>query len=146
MQPTRRSNLFLLELMIAILLFCLAATICVQVFVKSHTIQEESTELNRAVLASASVAEILRSQDTSYPVFPEEFSPEQIDANTFCMYFDETWAPASSSDARYTLLLDMQQEDTMLVGAITVYRNTHADTPIYTLTVKKYIPKEENRK
>ena len=37
--PAKRSSLFLLELMIAILFFCLASAVCVQIFVKAHTIQ-----------------------------------------------------------------------------------------------------------
>ena len=36
--PAKRSSLFLLELMIAILFFCLASAVCVQIFVKAHTI------------------------------------------------------------------------------------------------------------
>lgn len=33
--PAKRSSLFLLELMIAILFFCLASAVCVQIFVKA---------------------------------------------------------------------------------------------------------------
>ena len=44
--PAKRSSLFLLELMIAILFFCLASAVCVQIFVKAHTISRETEELN----------------------------------------------------------------------------------------------------
>ena len=35
--PAKRSSLFLLELMIAILFFCLASAVCVQIFVEAQT-------------------------------------------------------------------------------------------------------------
>lgn len=47
--PAKRSSLFLLELMIAILFFCLASAVCVQIFVKAHTISRETQELNTAL-------------------------------------------------------------------------------------------------
>ena len=40
---------FLLELMIAILFFCLASAVCVQIFVKAHTTSRETQELNTAL-------------------------------------------------------------------------------------------------
>ena len=62
-QPTRRSSLFLMELIIAILFFSLAATVCVRFFVKSYTLEQESQKLNHAVNAATSVAEIFRNQE-----------------------------------------------------------------------------------
>ena len=47
--PAKRSSLFLLELMIAILFFCLASAVCVQIFVKAHTTSRETQELNTAL-------------------------------------------------------------------------------------------------
>lgn len=47
--PAKRSSLFLLELMIAILFFCLASAVCVQIFVKAHTTSRGTQELNTAL-------------------------------------------------------------------------------------------------
>ena len=47
--PAKRSSLFLLDLMIAILFFCLASAVCVQIFVKAHTTSRETQELNTAL-------------------------------------------------------------------------------------------------
>ena len=45
----RRSGVFLLELMISILFFCIAAAVGLQLFVKSHCISEDAGNMNMAV-------------------------------------------------------------------------------------------------
>lgn len=54
----RKAGLFLMELIIAILFFSLAATICIQLFVKSHMISERSIALNHSILLAQNTAEI----------------------------------------------------------------------------------------
>ena len=54
----RKTGLFLMELIIAILFFSLAATICIQLFVKSHMISEHSIVLNHSILLAQNTAEI----------------------------------------------------------------------------------------
>ncbi|WP_337663590.1 hypothetical protein [Suilimivivens sp.] len=54
----RKTSLFLMELIIAILFFSLAATICIQLFVKSHMISERSIALNHSILLAQNTAEI----------------------------------------------------------------------------------------
>lgn len=56
-----RSGMLLLELMMAILIFSLAAAVCIQVFLKAHDLSQRAQELSRAVNACASAAETLRS-------------------------------------------------------------------------------------
>jgi len=55
------SGLFLIELMLAILIFALAAAICLRIFVTADYISTESIQLNRAVLAAQSSAEAFKA-------------------------------------------------------------------------------------
>ena len=57
-QPTKRSTLFLMELILAIFIFSLTSTVCIRIFVKSHTLERESINRNHAVMVSTSIAEI----------------------------------------------------------------------------------------
>ena len=91
MQPSRRSSLFLLELMIAILLFILSAAICIQVFVKAHTIEVKSTSLNEAVLASESVAEIFRSEEDFEMLLSDTLQADKLADDRFQIYYDKNW-------------------------------------------------------
>lgn len=147
MKPTRRSSLFLMELMLAILLFSLAAAICVQVFVKSHMISERSTNLNHAVLASTSVAEIFRSNADSAEILSREYPFSETKDDITYIYYDKNWAPTNSADACYILSIELGQEYHLLVENISVYEasayeNKTKDAPIYTLEVKKYMTEE----
>ena len=63
-QISRRSSLFLLELIIAIAFFSIAAAVCVQFFAKSHDLEQESSRLNHAVHLATSAAEEFRYYDT----------------------------------------------------------------------------------
>ena len=54
----RKTGLFLMELIIAILFFSLAAAICIQLFVKSHMISERSIALNHSILLAQNTTEI----------------------------------------------------------------------------------------
>ena len=47
--PAKRSSLFLLELIIAILFFSLTSAVCVQFFARAHQISRQTQELNAAL-------------------------------------------------------------------------------------------------
>jgi len=55
------SGLFLIELMLAILIFAIAAAICLRIFVTANHISTESTTLNHAVIAAQSGAECFKA-------------------------------------------------------------------------------------
>lgn len=143
MKPTRRSTLFLMELMLAILLFCLAATVCVQVFVKSHMLEKESTVLNQAVFASTSVAEIFRSSDDYEELLLAEFPHAVSEDGSYLISYDDNFSPVTS-DGSYCLKFVTDTEDDFINGHIYVYSAIDDSTLIYELEVKKYHPKEEN--
>lgn len=52
-----KSGLFLMELILAIFFFSVAAAICVRLFVTSHELSRESVRLNHAVTMAESIAE-----------------------------------------------------------------------------------------
>lgn len=52
-----KSGLFLMELILAIFFFSIAAAICVRLFVTSHQLSRESVQLNHAVTMAESIAE-----------------------------------------------------------------------------------------
>lgn len=54
---SRGSSLFLLELMISIVFFAIAAAGCVQVFAKAHTLSTEAEKLDQAVSIAQSLIE-----------------------------------------------------------------------------------------
>ena len=139
-QPARRSSLFLMELIIAILFFSLAATICVRIFVKSHALEQESVDLNHAVNAATSVAEIFRSQENVYSVLQEHFPTGELAENAYHIFYDTDWNLCGASDADYIVTLHTKPSAPFLLGTVDV---THGENALYQLDLKKYMAQEE---
>ena len=140
-KPAKRSSLFLLELIIAILFFCLASAVCVRFFVKSHLIERDTTALNHAANYASSVAEMVRSSE-DLPAclkeqFPEGASRQEGD---YMIYFNHDWNTCSEDDAAYSLNLSYKQADNFLLGRIVVSDSQESEE-IYSLEVKKYLQK-----
>lgn len=138
-QPTRRSSLFLMELLIAIFFFSLAAAVCVRLFVKSYTLEQESQNLNRAVNAASSVAELFRNQDQPLPLLLEEYPQGEAHENAYVIYYDNDWILCNSSHAVYKVYIKTEDSSPFIIGNITV---TEHESNIYELTIKKYMEKE----
>lgn len=86
----RKTGLFLMELIIAILFFSLAATICIQLFVKSHMISERSIALNHSILLAQNTAEIF---------YATNGDPEKMASLLGCGESSGTAAVADSDNA-----------------------------------------------
>lgn len=84
--PAKRSSLFLLELMIAILFFCLASVVCVQIFVKAHTTSRETQELNTALEKVSGYTEL--------------FLADALMEDTE-VFYDASWQECSKDEASY---------------------------------------------
>ncbi len=52
-----KSGIFLMELILSILFFSIAAAVCVKLFVTSHQLSDRSVNLNHAVAMAESIAE-----------------------------------------------------------------------------------------
>lgn len=95
------SGSLLLELMLAILIFALAASVCVQAFVKAHQMSAQAQALSEGVQHASNAAEILRwapDPDTAmaqlkgaYPQLEVEppFAQAQIQGRTLEISWEE---------------------------------------------------------
>lgn len=54
---TSKSGIFLMELILSILFFSIAAAVCVKLFVTAHRLSDQSVNLNHAVAMAESIAE-----------------------------------------------------------------------------------------
>ena len=138
-KPARRSSLFLLELLIAILFFSLSAAVCVRIFVKSYTLELESADLNYAVHASTSIAEILYHHETPVEYLKDTYPLADFDKNSICIYYDTDWQPSNIENSAYILELTLNDSTTYLIGQIEVSKT---DQVLYTLTIEKYMGME----
>ena len=105
--PAKRSSLFLLELMIAILFFCLAFAVCVQIFVKAHTISRETQELNTALEKVSGYTEL--------------FLADALTEDTE-VFYDADWQECSKDEASYEIVIRVEPDGKLLHGTFTVQR------------------------
>ena len=127
--PAKRSSLFLLELMIAILFFCLASAVCVQIFVKAHTTSRGTQELNTALEKVSGFSEVFLAGDSFSALLPEDASvSENADGSAeYLVFYDENWQLCSSSDATYEIQIRIDPQGALLHGSFTARSASDAD-------------------
>ena len=81
----RTSSLFLLELIFSILFFSVASAICIQIFVRAHTLSRDARALHTAVSACSDAAEIGSNAGTAADA-AEKLAAEGISARVIDMH------------------------------------------------------------
>lgn len=135
-----KSGLFLMELVLAILLFALSSAVCMQIFVKAHTISKETQELNRCVTICANAAELFYGTDGDFRVMCENLDPTKLGDSTegrLLIYFTEDFENCTSKKAKYSLTVIKNNEDNLRRSSI-VFEDREADKVLYSLNCSKF--------
>jgi len=82
------SGMFLIELMLGIMIFAVAAAICLKIFVTANQISDGSTELNRAVIAAQSTAECFKASGGDLSETAKLLGENFTSGETLTMHFD----------------------------------------------------------
>ena len=122
-RESSKSSLFLLELMISIVFFALAAAGCVQAFAKAHMLSQEAGRLDMAVSVAQSLA--------------EECSGSRVADNR--RYYDEQGTVCGKADGVYLAEILQTEQAGMNQIHITVMDMETQDT-LYTLQTASYLP------
>lgn len=128
-----KAPLALMEQLVMIAVFALAAVLCLQVFVVSDRLSRESEARDRAVTAAQNAAETLKSCDGDFG------SAARIRGRTegenWILDYDENWQPAEEKAAYYVKVTPTDSGHKLLGAAeITVQRAGKEET-IFTLPV-----------
>ena len=97
-----RSSLFLMEMIVTILFFSLAAAVCVKCFVSAHMMGKETYELNHAIAIATGYAEVMRGTDGDIDSIMEVF-PHAVkgDDSYIMIFYDENFEACDSDAAVY---------------------------------------------
>lgn len=131
----RSSSLFLLELIIAILFFAIASAICVQIFVKSHLLSADASQLNHAVNVTSSAA-----QTIDHAVSMEEVNDDltAVFGDDSHIYYDANWTICQEDQAVYRMAILLTENGSLVTGTITVDRLADM-SEIYSLDVTHHL-------
>lgn len=114
-QVKSRSALFLMELMAAILIFSFVSAICLRMFAKVHQMNEDTSNLDRALSQVRNVTELMKHKasptSSSIPslenFFPncilEEYPHLNTEQEMTTIYFDEDWSCCPAEYSAYCM-------------------------------------------
>lgn len=117
-----KAPLNLMEQLVMVLVFALAATVCLQVFVLSDRISRNCEARDRAVLAAQSAAEVLKGSAGNYGQAAQILGGT-VDGQQWQLYYDEEWLHTAEDTCSYSLTAVAADSGHALLGAadITVY-------------------------
>lgn len=137
----RRTNsnaLFLIELILAILFFSIASAVCIQLFVKAHTISKKSSDLTAAVTQVQSAAEIIKTYHGNVEDVINLLDATQT-GQKLTVSYDSDWSRVANDQAVYQMIIEFAEDGQLFVSEIQMVE-VNQTQPIFELEVKKYNP------
>lgn len=138
-KQAKRSEIFLLELIIVILFFCVTAAVCVRLFVKSHIISQDTKNLNMAVNQVTEVAEVFRLGADMQEFVSRQFQGYEkgTEGSLYYIYYNENWEPDEKEAAVFCLTVEIQEEGQESYGQFSM-KNMNTDQEIYAVSLEKF--------
>lgn len=122
-----QSSLFLIEVIIAVFFFAITAVVCIRIFVKSHTVSDQSHELAQGYIEADNMAQVFINsggnidQITSkYPEYAVILSQEGHYTGTLLICYDKDFNPIAHptenidetiASCAYELILTLELEN-----------------------------------
>ena len=127
-----KAPLVLMEQLLMLLVFALAAAVCIQAFALSDQLSRQCADRDQAVIAAQTTAEVLKYHHGDYAAAASDLAGVW-DGATMAISFNENWQPASGKGSYYVLVMPLETE-AMVLGAAQVMVYTAEGDCIYQLT------------
>ena len=135
-----KAPLLLMEQMVMLLVFALAAALCLQAFVKSDGISRDSADRDRAVVLVQTAAETVRAARGSTEEAAEALGLEFGQGSTMYRYYDENWNPVSGTEGAYRLTVQGIYDVPPGLGKASVIMSEADDDTLFELEVAWQVP------
>lgn len=130
-----KSSLFLMELIIALLFFSLASTVCIRLFVKAHALSARTVDQNYAVNYAQNMAEAFTGCNGDLQTLQTVLSGSLLAEDGKSLSLEQ-------NGYRADLTCDLlPQSGSTLSADIRVSRADNVNSPLYTLHVDLHIPR-----
>lgn len=121
-----KAPLSLMEQMVMILVFALAAALCLQAFVKSDAMSKDSEAQDRAAVLCQSAAEAVRACQGNFEAAAQKTGAAQYEKDSFQVFYDVDWQLSAASSPNvypfgYTLGAARQASDIPGLGKASVW-------------------------
>lgn len=138
----KRSNVFLMELILTILFFSLAAAICMQFFAGAKSLSDKTYATNKAVMIAKNVENVFTSSEDPQNELLAAYQPASLlldGQSGIIVHYDDSFIPTSAAKGVYTMEIQWSSQSdnpNMIKGSI---RFTGKDLE-YELPISKCIP------
>lgn len=132
MNRKNRSNVMMMEMIVAVFFFLLCASVCIQAFVKADLLSKRAADLNQSVLIAQSTAEIWKTEGEAGLTNRLKGLKSDSTTQTYTMMFDKKGNTADQPHAVYYAEVKFISE---LEAEVTVSKDGKT---IYTLTVSRH--------
>ncbi|MBR4670923.1 MAG: hypothetical protein IKO84_10010 [Butyrivibrio sp.] len=123
-----RSSLFLMELIIAVFFFSLAAAVCIRLFASAHLTAEKTTNLSHATVWSQNLAEAFYAKQGDVSEISKTYPTAFTTPDTVILFFDKNWnlSVDSTKDASYeAILITSKKEASEVYGDVSEYNTDY---------------------
>lgn len=104
-----KTTLVLIEQIVMVLVFLVAATVCVRMFVLSEILSKRNEATDQAVLKTQNAAELLKSSGISGYV--RETGATRTEEESWVVFYDSAWNPVTSeTQGVYALNVDYTED------------------------------------
>lgn len=135
----KRSNLFLMEMIIAILFFALASAVCMQLFAKSKLLSMETSAKNHAMIIAKSAASSFETGDGSLVSLQADYPNSNLNGSLLTVYYDKNWNICSKKNARYDMEITSKEKNpNLMLAVITIHDFDSSE--LFELTASCYQP------
>ena len=113
-----KAVVFLTELLLALMIFALCASVCAGLFAWSHRLSEQSSALSHAVIVAQSAAEAFKKNPA-----PEDVARVMggaADGGECVVYYCADWRPSGREDAAFVLRVRFRQDGALRHAGIVV--------------------------
>lgn len=135
-----KAPLALMEQMVMILVFALAAALCLQAFVQSDELSGESEARDRAVLLCQTVAESIKAEHGDLSTAAQElgitYGAYAQEEPEFSVHYNEDWTISHTREYAYVLTVREEASDDPALGkAMVTVRSAPDGTEIFGLKI-----------
>lgn len=127
-----KTPLVLMEQLVMVLVFALAAALCVQAFVLADTRSIQAERQDQALLEAQNAVETLKSCGGDYRA-AAQLCRGTWNGSIIRVFYDENWQPAASETAVYTLTVTPVDSGHALLGQAEVAVADNGGTALCTL-------------
>ncbi len=143
MKTHTRSSLFLLELIVAILFFALSAVVCIQLFVYSDGLGNESEDRNLAVTQGQRVVESFYGDNSELENIVTKFEFTEVAEGEYVSYYGNDGEFTENGEEPFKVVLTSSEEENLELITINILYNDKTDAEaIFEISTKKYLPKQ----